>query len=243
MENGNSNGVPKPAPRSNNGGPTLTPRSSSSIPAPKPRASSGGPTPAPRIVQKPQTEAMVVDSVPDTQPDDEGADYQRCRLCARHHALRVCHVFRAMQPAQRYLIARAHHFCTNCLALSHHSSECPSAGVCKLCAQRHHTLLHRKNTSQAHPPPRSAPASAPRSTSARRSISAPSKSASYRLRRPPRNGVTSNAYQQPQKFRHPKKVRHTARIVRNIAPRGRATRSLVKEAIRKLRELESSLSA
>ncbi|XP_017472077.1 PREDICTED: uncharacterized protein LOC108363278 [Rhagoletis zephyria] len=146
MENGNTNRVPKPAPRSNNGVPTLLPRSSSGTPIPKPRASSsGGPTPAPRTVQKPQQEAMVIDIVPDTQPDDEGADYLRCRLCARHPR----HVFRAMQPAQRYLIARAHHFCTNCLALSHHSSECPSAGVCRLCAQRHHTLLHRKNTSQA----------------------------------------------------------------------------------------------
>lgn len=190
------------------------------------------------VRKKPQPEAMIIDSFPDTEPDDEGMDYQRCRLCARHHALRVCHVFRAMQPAQRYLIARAHHFCTNCLALSHHSSECPSAGVCRLCAQRHHTLLHRKNTSQSHPSP------APRSTSTRRSTtSPPHKAVSNRARRPPSRGVKRNAYQQPQKFRQIKKVRHTANIVRNIAPRGRATRSLVKEAIRKLREMEFNLSA
>ncbi|XP_017484887.1 PREDICTED: uncharacterized protein LOC108373499 [Rhagoletis zephyria] len=203
--------------------------SSSTVPTVVPRSSSGVPTPALRHVKTPQPESMMVDQVPESQPEDEGADFQRCRLCARHHALRVCQAFRAMQPAQRYLIACAHHFCTNCLALSHHSSECLSVGVCKLCGQRHHTLLHRKSAHSKLPPPHSAPA--PRRIEANRS---------HRRRR---YNVTRNANQKSKQLQHARIVKRTANKVRNMAGRGKATRMLVKEAIRKLRELESSLSA
>ncbi|XP_017481342.1 PREDICTED: uncharacterized protein LOC108370523 [Rhagoletis zephyria] len=105
----------------------------------------GAPTPAPRtslrskVVMTPSLEGE-----PSTGSLRHEEDYLRCRLRTRHHSLRMCPVFVGMKPQQRFLLARAHKYCTNCLALSHITAECTSSGRCRVFSLQHHTLLHRQ---------------------------------------------------------------------------------------------------
>ncbi|XP_017468405.1 PREDICTED: uncharacterized protein LOC108360571 [Rhagoletis zephyria] len=196
----------------------------SSVPKPAPRTSL-----QPKQLHRPEV-GMTTDITPAAQPEEGTTDFNRCRLCARHHALRVCQVFRAMQPTQRYLVASAHKFCTNCLALSHHSKDCPSAGICRLCGQRHHTLLHRKtelanNSLQYHAPV---------------SRKGPSAHRPYRLRR---TELSANKHKHPHMRQRPKQIHTTTQRIRITKANGKLSRQLLRDAIRKLRELENSIVA
>ncbi|XP_036340332.1 uncharacterized protein LOC118749636 [Rhagoletis pomonella] len=198
-------------------------------------SSSGTPKPVPRTSLQPKQPqrsdvGMTTDTTPAAQPEEETTDFNRCRLCARHHALRVCQVFRAMQPTQRYLVACAHKFCTNCLALSHHSKDCPSAGICRLCGQRHHSLLHRKTALSKNSLQHHAPASRKR----------PSAHRPHRLRR---TALSSHKHKHPHMRQRAKKINTTTQGIRITKANGKLSRKLLRNAIRKLRELENSIVA
>ncbi|XP_036345469.1 uncharacterized protein LOC118754689 [Rhagoletis pomonella] len=221
---------PQPAPRTfaSSQGKTDTPK-----PAPRPSTSSQGkvdtPQPVPHRALSPRV-VLPMDGVPipaPTQPitgEPSATDFQRCRLCARYHALRVCPVFRAMHPQQRFLIARAQQFCTNCLALSHATSACTSNGNCRTCGQYLHTLLHRNDSSTSgrrlQPPARYPP----------------------RLARNIGSAFTGRRQHKavPQN-KHP--IKRTTPRIRNITPKGRVTKRLVHEAMRTLKELKDALAA
>ncbi|XP_069962704.1 uncharacterized protein [Bactrocera oleae] len=67
----------------------------------------------------------------------------RCPLCRRPHRLQHCGIFKGMPPVQRQQIAQAHGHCLNCLAHTHATTACESRGLCQMCGEQHHTLLHR----------------------------------------------------------------------------------------------------
>lgn len=65
-----------------------------------------------------------------------------CPLCNGSHWLRQCEQFLAYSVEQRFQLCKNKKFCINCLANAHTSSKCPSKFNCRICKQRHHTLLH-----------------------------------------------------------------------------------------------------
>lgn len=67
-----------------------------------------------------------------------------CRICqsSRHHPLWKCNKFITMSPAARKREVRKMKLCFNCLSSKHQAVGCHSGG-CKLCGEKHNTLLHR----------------------------------------------------------------------------------------------------
>lgn len=64
-----------------------------------------------------------------------------CDLCGGDHYIVTCSKFLALTPLQRHRGAVTHRLCFNCLG--HHNIEnCHSSKSCKICSQRHHTMLH-----------------------------------------------------------------------------------------------------
>ncbi|XP_055615063.1 uncharacterized protein LOC129761367 [Toxorhynchites rutilus septentrionalis] len=69
----------------------------------------------------------------------------KCRLCKLSHSLMQCVEFRKLSPQQRFEVAKKHGLCLNCLRSSHMMKNC-TAGSCRTCSKRHHTLLHLNST-------------------------------------------------------------------------------------------------
>lgn len=65
-------------------------------------------------------------------------------LCtnASHQHLFKCSDFHKMTPHDRYLALKNINGCVNCLSVKHKSANCQSATGCRVCKQRHHSLLH-----------------------------------------------------------------------------------------------------
>ncbi|XP_036346468.1 uncharacterized protein LOC118755751 [Rhagoletis pomonella] len=200
---------------------------------------SGTPTPAPRALLKSKvvmTPSVEREPSPGSHRIEE--DYQRCRLCTRHHALRLCPVFASMQPQQRFLLARAHKYCTNCLALSHTTAECTSSGLCKVCSLQHHTLLHRRSTSTVR---RSSPNAA---------VQPLKRLVQPKLHSPQRGGSGRTPARSKHLRHHPtatnvenRRVRRTKEGLQTANYRDKTTKLLVQEALRTLQELKEALSA
>lgn len=74
-----------------------------------------------------------------------------CRCCQRsQHPLKQCPKFLDMQPAQRINYVSSAKLCRNCFAYSHQTKDCNSTKICRVCNDKHNTLLHLENTI-AHP--------------------------------------------------------------------------------------------
>ncbi|XP_065354870.1 uncharacterized protein LOC135949285 [Calliphora vicina] len=65
-----------------------------------------------------------------------------CGICKDDHPLKSCQRFLKSDPYQRFETIINKHYCQNCLARSHLTSQCLSKLVCRECSRRHHTLLH-----------------------------------------------------------------------------------------------------
>ncbi|XP_057339521.1 uncharacterized protein LOC130677020 [Microplitis mediator] len=66
----------------------------------------------------------------------------RCLHCSDdNHYISSCNKFTVLTPFARYEIAKKKGWCTNCLRNTHQSSQC-TASKCRICGQRHNTLLH-----------------------------------------------------------------------------------------------------
>ncbi|XP_065370916.1 uncharacterized protein LOC135963067 [Calliphora vicina] len=71
----------------------------------------------------------------------------KCSICPEVHPLRLCPSFLAMAVEERFAIVKRQKRCTNCLGTSHEFKKCRSQYVCHLCKQKHHSLLHRTESS------------------------------------------------------------------------------------------------
>ncbi|XP_062538841.1 uncharacterized protein LOC134207138 [Armigeres subalbatus] len=71
----------------------------------------------------------------------------KCILCKQSHMLSLCDDFKKLTPQKRFELAKRQGLCLNFLKSSHLMKNC-SAGSCRTCNKRHHTLLHlNPNTS------------------------------------------------------------------------------------------------
>ncbi|XP_067621982.1 uncharacterized protein [Eurosta solidaginis] len=75
-----------------------------------------------------------------------GARYHHTTVAATNSAFK-CSKFAAMDPLQRYDVAKKRNLCLNCLGKNHLSSKYPSINRCQHCKVSHHTLLHRNSPS------------------------------------------------------------------------------------------------
>lgn len=66
----------------------------------------------------------------------------KCPYCKDGHFIYFCEKFKQLSVPDRIEKTKALNLCTNCLRFGHKLSECRSAG-CKICRQRHATLLHK----------------------------------------------------------------------------------------------------
>jgi hypothetical protein len=66
----------------------------------------------------------------------------RCPICCGPHKIWTCNDFRTRTIDERRAAAEEISACINCLMTGHSRSQC-TAGSCRICGQRHHTLLHR----------------------------------------------------------------------------------------------------
>lgn len=65
-----------------------------------------------------------------------------CFACQENHFIRKCRTFRSYSVEERKKLVKDANRCFNCLAINHHSTECPSEYRCRKCQEKHHTLLH-----------------------------------------------------------------------------------------------------
>ncbi|XP_073841322.1 uncharacterized protein [Musca autumnalis] len=74
-----------------------------------------------------------------------------CVVCEGNHQLRDCKEFKAMRVERRLRAVALHKCCGNCLATTHHMSQCTSRYHCKICNKEHHTLLHQPSPNDPAP--------------------------------------------------------------------------------------------
>lgn len=67
----------------------------------------------------------------------------KCQFCSEYHSVNHCTRFAQTPVAERIDFAKIHRWCFNCLRSSHHLRDCRSIFRCRICHQRHHTLLHQ----------------------------------------------------------------------------------------------------
>ncbi|XP_078052012.1 uncharacterized protein LOC144478153 [Augochlora pura] len=66
----------------------------------------------------------------------------QCSICHEAHAVRDCETFKLASPATRLETVEKTALCHNCLRPGHTTDSCRSLFSCRVCNQRHHTLIH-----------------------------------------------------------------------------------------------------
>lgn len=72
-----------------------------------------------------------------------------CAVCSQQHKIFNCHKFRAMDVHKRSDVVRSKRLCRNCLKSGHNLIECRSLKLCKICNQKHNSLLHFTNNNSS----------------------------------------------------------------------------------------------
>ncbi|XP_076660283.1 uncharacterized protein LOC143363603 [Halictus rubicundus] len=80
-----------------------------------------------------------------------------CPVCRASHMLSSCPKFNARSPRDRRDLVHRFSRCVNCLSLKHLVRDCPSKYTCRVCHQRHHSLLHDTEALPASPSPAPTP--------------------------------------------------------------------------------------
>ncbi|XP_054729181.1 uncharacterized protein LOC129238173 [Anastrepha obliqua] len=65
-----------------------------------------------------------------------------CAYCSGPHKIYSCEKFRELDLSTKSQFVKQGHICFNCLSSGHYKDRCNSASTCRMCKQRHHTLLH-----------------------------------------------------------------------------------------------------
>lgn len=74
------------------------------------------------------------------------ASFSNCSFCSKSHRLVFCGKFRRKSNAEKISIVKERQLGLNCLGDQHSVANCPSHRTCNKCNQRHHSLLHSKQT-------------------------------------------------------------------------------------------------
>ncbi|CAG7721424.1 unnamed protein product [Allacma fusca] len=70
-------------------------------------------------------------------------DKNQCSFCSETHNIFQCPIFNGKSIPERLQTAKEKKLCLNCLRTGHFVSSCPSTFVCRVCKQKHHSLLHQ----------------------------------------------------------------------------------------------------
>jgi len=88
-----------------------------------------------------------------------GQNQSKCKCCSEaFHPFFHCPVFQSLTISKRYELLKTNNLCFNCFG-NHSASKCSSLGRCKVCKQKHNTLLHKhadesiNNPISTDPPP------------------------------------------------------------------------------------------
>ncbi|XP_073841194.1 uncharacterized protein [Musca autumnalis] len=77
-------------------------------------------------------------------------DNSKCSLCKNgRHPIYRCKQFLAMRESERLKWVQQHKMCTNCFKYDHVSKACTSSS-CKVCSNKHNTLLHLPSKSKTY---------------------------------------------------------------------------------------------
>ena len=83
------------------------------------------------------------------KPSDKirNAIIYECAVCkkGKHHPME-CAELLANNPEKRWVLARRNKLCFNCLKFGHPRTTCRSEGRCSQCRNKHHSLLHTKES-------------------------------------------------------------------------------------------------
>lgn len=79
---------------------------------------------------------------PAVESSTKSASDDVCLFCKKKHRLTVCFTFQKKPYNERQAFVNEKKICSNCLSVSHKLSSCASTHICRICQQRHHTLLH-----------------------------------------------------------------------------------------------------
>ncbi|XP_055522662.1 uncharacterized protein LOC129716848 [Wyeomyia smithii] len=66
---------------------------------------------------------------------------EKCVACSESHLLYQCSAFQRLTVSARDKLFRTHSLCRNCFERGHRALDCPSKNVCRICKERHHTLV------------------------------------------------------------------------------------------------------
>lgn len=65
-----------------------------------------------------------------------------CPVCKTRHFFSACPTFVCNSPTKRRELVKQYKRCFHCLSNKHTSRDCTSKFSCRLCSQKHHTMLH-----------------------------------------------------------------------------------------------------
>uniref|UniRef100_A0A069DYA1 Putative bel15-i ag n=1 Tax=Panstrongylus megistus TaxID=65343 RepID=A0A069DYA1_9HEMI len=77
------------------------------------------------------------------QTGNSSKTIKTCPLCSQQHNIFVCQTFLDQTPSQRYETVQKLKLCFNCLSKGHSVKDC-KCSLCKVCNNKHNTLLHKK---------------------------------------------------------------------------------------------------
>ncbi|XP_055632944.1 uncharacterized protein LOC129773372 [Toxorhynchites rutilus septentrionalis] len=80
---------------------------------------------------------------------DSRSNLPSCYACSGKHFLFQCQVFAKMPVSQRRELVSQRKICWNCFRSGHQARHCSSKFTCRICRDRHHTLLHDPFQSQS----------------------------------------------------------------------------------------------
>ena len=66
-----------------------------------------------------------------------------CIMCKQAHKIFGCPSLLKLSPSERLNKVKSFKLCFNCLSGQHMLPKCPSKSTCKICNERHNTILHR----------------------------------------------------------------------------------------------------
>jgi hypothetical protein len=72
-----------------------------------------------------------------------------CKVCTETHPIYRCSKLRGMSISEKYETIKRISLCFNCLNEGHSTASCSSTGRCRICKEKHNTLLHRDRDSRS----------------------------------------------------------------------------------------------
>uniref|UniRef100_A0A8D8M962 Peptidase aspartic putative domain-containing protein n=1 Tax=Cacopsylla melanoneura TaxID=428564 RepID=A0A8D8M962_9HEMI len=78
-----------------------------------------------------------------SRPNCSSVQTVLCTICKETHSIYFCPKFQEMSIEQRIEHAKQSNLCYNCLKVGHNKDKCFSKNNCKVCNERHNSLLHR----------------------------------------------------------------------------------------------------